>query len=1096
MEKIVKRVSDFNISGRSLLSGIYGYARNSEFFIGQDLYKYNISQVLFLYLKSEGYQVVFYNPTNNRGLYSFSEEDLARFSCLPSSANTGSQHGFSPKVKGPFGRINPTHTDTATPSHPSDSHSAQILYDKVNGYYTRYAVSDVFKEVFDFSDNHRDEKMAVVFENPKNISIPHPEQVESRYNDLNTTYRQQGRQLKLIVVFEDETSQSLTATFANHHNDDRVFLRPSFAIQFGLNTTGEGDNHLREQNFHKAMFYQDLPQEDEIENLLVRKRLLERCNQMTGSKPFSQILNGLSTGNFKVRKMNGKIDYAKETNRTIEYLNKADIGAIVETISPDGARRQLDALEGLDEVRSQIYAFVRKIKNSRKRTTSRPVRPHMVLMGPPGVGKTTVARILAQMFREEGLLPKGHFIETKVADLIGEYVGQTRVKTQSVCERALGGMLFIDEAYGLVKADSQSHGSDDYGEEAVEVLMQYMENHLDFAVVMAGYQDEMETFIRKSNAGMESRIDPSGKILFADYSPETLYHIASKMLGIEQSSGFKTAFQGILKLQYSQRNPKTWGNAREAERLVNSIFECYDSQGGEGILQREHVPADLLKLVDVKPKNDAELFASLNGLIGLTTVKQKIRDIAEMMRSNLILAQDGGSINSEDNNLAFIFQGNPGSGKTTVARCMGHILNEIGILHPGTVVPWSVDRILSGMQGETEANVERMFTDNIGKVVFIDEAYGLIEGGRREAVNKITEMLTDNRYRGKVAIIMAGHPADMQRLLHINQGTASRFGDNIINFEDYTTEELWQILLVMMKDKCFYFTDIKQSEQLARLWFDNLPKDNRYANGRKCERLLQELRRNSVRRLGASATAARLRQLLPEDFPIMSNRQSVHHPTTQHIPSAPTGFSFDFSEEDETLRAVKADDLEQAVGILQTEMGMGTAFLVSLSQRYILTCSHVVEHCSSFLFKMNNAECYQSDAKLLWNNPIVDMALLQVDHLPTNAKYLTVHKGMEPVAKLSQIILSGYPLGESVSKNLMINRGEINNFEEKKIVDDRCFNAYFSAVPATHGNSGSPVILADTYEVIGLLQGGFEAVDAQLITDIHQLWHNLGKFSY
>ena len=197
--------------------------------------------------------------------------------------------------------------------------------------------------------------------------------------------------------------------------------------------------------------------------------------------------------------------------------------------------------------------------------------------------------------------------------------------------------------------------------------------------------------------------------------------------------------------------------------------------------------------------------------------------------------------------------------------------------------------------------------------------------------------------------------------------------------------------------------------------------------------------------------------------------------------------SFDFSQEDDNLRAVSIDGLKQSVGILETETGMGTAFIVSLQQKYILTCSHVVENCSSFTFKINNQEGYQSAASLVWNHPSIDMALLKVDDLPNNARYLSLHQGEKPVEELSQIILCGYPLGESVSKNLMINRGEINNYERQKPVDHRCFDVYLSSVPATHGNSGGPVLLADGYEVIGLLQGGYDAVEARIITDIHQM---------
>lgn len=1095
-DKMVSRISDFGIHNRGLLSGIYGYARNSEFFIGRDLYKYNISQALYLYLKGEGYHVVFYNPTNNRGLYSFSKEDLLRFSCLPCQKKKEKDNGFKPKVIGPFGKIKSAMATLADDLSQNNDDLQQILYDKTNGFYKRYSVSDVFKEVFDYSDNHRNDKMVVVFENPKNIVDHHPEQIESRYNDLTTIYRQQDRQLKMIVVFEEETSQSLMSCFAHQPDGNRVFLRSSFAIRFGLNQADDNDDTVREQNFHQTMFCIDLPREDEIENLLVRKHILKEYDMSYASKPFNKIVSGISTGNFKVQKHNGKLEYAQEKCRTIEYMNKADMSAIVSTISSDGARCQLDALEGLDDVRHQIYSFIQKVINSRKRHSLRPVRPHMVLMGPPGVGKTTVARILAQLFREEGLLPKGHFVETKVADLIGEYVGQTRVKTQAVCERALGGLLFIDEAYGLMKKDSKLQGANEYGQEAVEVLMQYMENHADFSVVMAGYQDEMESFIQKSNAGMESRIDPSGKILFSDYKPEVLFQIAKKMFGLEMSHDFEVSFKSVLELQYNQRNPKTWGNAREVERLVNNVLDGYDNHGGTGPLLKEHIPQELLKQIDIQPKSDDELFAPLDGLVGLSTVKTKIREIAELMRSNLILAQDGSSLDSEDNNLAFVFQGNPGSGKTTVARRMGSILNEIGILRPGTVVPYSVDKILSSMQGETEANVEAMFADNIGKVVFIDEAYGLIEGGHREALNKITEMLTDDRYRGKVAIIMAGYPGDMQLLLNVNPGTASRFGDNVIDFEDYNTDELWKILLQMMAKKEFWFEDVIQSEQLAKQWFDTLPKSNRFANGRKCEQLLKELRKNSVRRLGATATAEELRRLMPCDFPnAASLPQQAHSEERQHhvhrVPHSDLQVgeqqSFDFSQENEDLRAVSIDGLKQSVGILETENGMGTAFIVSLQQKYILTCSHVVEKCSSFTFKINNQEEYRSAATLVWNNPNIDMALLKVNDLPDNARYLSLHQGEKPVEELSQIILCGYPLGESVSKNLMINRGEINNYEQQKPIDHRCFDVYLSSVPATHGNSGGPVLLADGYEVIGLLQGGYDAVEARIITDIHQL---------
>jgi len=148
---------------------------------------------------------------------------------------------------------------------------------------------------------------------------------------------------------------------------------------------------------------------------------------------------------------------------------------------------------------------------------------HMVFSGNPGTGKTSIARLLAKIYKEMGILSKGSFEETDRAGLVGEYLGQTAPKVKAIVDKALGGVLFIDEAYTL----SVQHGRDQFGQEAIDTLLKLMEDHRDdLIVIVAGYSERMEGFIG-SNPGLQSRFNKF--ITFADYSPSELCEIFQKL---------------------------------------------------------------------------------------------------------------------------------------------------------------------------------------------------------------------------------------------------------------------------------------------------------------------------------------------------------------------------------------------------------------------------------------------------------------------------------------------------------------------------------------------------------------------------------------
>lgn len=260
---------------------------------------------------------------------------------------------------------------------------------------------------------------------------------------------------------------------------------------------------------------------------------------------------------------------------------------------------ELNDLIGLDEVKAEVRSLANFVKVQKQREAKGLKTPnlsyHLVFTGSPGTGKTTVARIVARIYKDLGILKKGHLVETDRSGLIGQYVGQTAPRVNAMCDSALNGVLFIDEAYAI----TQSESSNDYGAEAVATLLKRMEDDRDrLVVIVAGYTNEMKKFI-DTNPGLQSRFNRY--IHFPDYSSDDLYKIFRKYLKKNEYTITKEAAAYLkARLDYAvEHKDRNFGNAR----FVRNVFEKTIQSQANRIAKAGKVPDNELveiTLADVK----------------------------------------------------------------------------------------------------------------------------------------------------------------------------------------------------------------------------------------------------------------------------------------------------------------------------------------------------------------------------------------------------------------------------------------------------------------------------------------------------------------
>lgn len=509
----------------------------------------------------------------------------------------------------------------------------------------------------------------------------------------------------------------------------------------------------------------------------------------------------------------------------------------------------LIGLSGVKENVQKIKAYAAANKGSKN------LNVHMCFLGNPGTGKTEVARYIAGILYENRILPENKVVEVDRSGLVSQYFGATAEKTSQVIAKAMGGVLFIDEAYAL--GNNSDAGLTDYGKEAIDTLVKAMEDHRgEFCVIFAGYKNEMEKML-SVNPGLRSRIQ--FVLDFPNYSRDELKSIADLMLKGRGYSICDTAMDRMLDITDIKRKEANFANAREIRNILDQVImcqnlRCLDSQDKEiGLADvNKYILDAKIHLPSIFGSENTRALSGeeeLDQLIGLTNVKRMVRKIRAYAKRNK---------GSSDFNLHMCFRGNPGTGKTEVARIISRILYDAGVLGEAKLVETDSRGLLGKRVGETAPKTEEKINEAMNGVLFIDEAYGLLGSGSAanygiEAISVLLKEMEDRR--GRFCVILAGYRKEMEELLSANPGFASRI-PFMLDFPDYTREELGEIAVTFLKKKGYEI----DNDALARLlevteYFRQRPN---FSNARTVRNILDQVILNQNLRAEDNADDSRI----------------------------------------------------------------------------------------------------------------------------------------------------------------------------------------------------------------------------------------------
>ena len=563
---------------------------------------------------------------------------------------------------------------------------------------------------------------------------------------------------------------------------------------------------------------------------------------------------------------------------------------IIQTCPPIGEKKEINSLQemiGLDSLKQNITEHLNYVKllNARKKAGLKASIPplHMIFTGNPGTGKTTVADFIGEIFHKMGLLEKGHVIRTDRSKLVGKWLGETEQKTEAAIEAAKGGVLFIDEAYSLFTNDKDGDKRD-FGNRVIETLLPKLsDDNFGTIVILAGYPAEMK-LLMESNPGLQSRFPFT--FHFEDYTPEELLEIAeltTRREGYQFTDEARDALFALIKKEYKTRD-RHFGNARFVNRLISSqILPAMATRlANDGIYEMGNPDIQLFTTIertDIPNESDEkelilsekfdeqtieQCLARLDRMIGLNSVKKAIHNFVKVAR---MLHENGKNFFGEIP-LKWSFSGNTGTGKSTVAKIMADLLKAMNILDNGQFVEIKGEQLYNIPDYRVDEVLEDAMKRSQQGLLFIDgDSPKFKNTGNTFDTEQLRIKLAQftSSLPGAHALIIAENQAPRQELVELLIDNGAPEIDHTLIFEDYSQEELLDILKQMLSDKGFAFE--QEAETIMRRYIKYLASDRYscYANARTMKIVSQTIIQNIYVRLSDTKNQSPQTLILPSD---------------------------------------------------------------------------------------------------------------------------------------------------------------------------------------------------------------------------------------
>jgi SpoVK/Ycf46/Vps4 family AAA+-type ATPase len=554
---------------------------------------------------------------------------------------------------------------------------------------------------------------------------------------------------------------------------------------------------------------------------------------------------------------------------TADLPQRLTLGGAAAELDPQA---ELDDCAGIESVKREVGLLVAEAKAARmRRDAGMPVAAwprHLVFTGNPGTGKTMVARIIGRMFADIGALSSGHLVEVDRADLIGEYTSESGPKVRRAIERALGGVLCVDDAHNLARADSPRNA------EAIEVLLASLQSHQsDLIVVLTGPDAEVNGLL-KGDAELAAFFPKV--VRFSDLTADDLVKVFARRAADAHFALHDGVLDKVRTLVQTATRGPAFTNARLMSHLLDRAVAMQARRVLEDDVVDEEESLDELLVEDIPDALTAggtvelpdDPIADIDRLIGLDAVKREVKLLVAEAKAEQMRRDAGIPIAAPARHM--VFTGNPGTAKTTIARLIAAVYAKLGLLSSGHLVEVGRADLVAEYIGQTAPKVRAAVERALGGVLFIDEAYALTPADPHrdfghEAIAEMLKLMEEER--ADLVVIVAGYEREMARFLEFNPGVAARF-PTVLGFPDYSDDELVAIYEFMAAEAGFTLEPgtLDAVRRLLRV----AARGHSFGNARLTRNLLERSIARQAQRITAQGdlvAGEEVGRLRPEDLP-------------------------------------------------------------------------------------------------------------------------------------------------------------------------------------------------------------------------------------